>query len=38
MPPNVLPMVATDIEDPKDMDINTLYACVSGTTKHGGTC
>ena len=30
------PMVATDIEDPKDMDINTLYACVSGTTKHVG--
>ncbi len=30
------PMVATDIEDPEEMDINTLYACVAGTTKHVG--
>ena len=31
------PMVARDIEDPKELDLNTLYACVSGTTKHIGT-
>ncbi|MEL6967092.1 MAG: trimethylamine methyltransferase family protein [Pseudomonadota bacterium] len=31
------PMVARDIVDPLDLDINTLYACVSGTTKHIGT-
>ncbi len=30
-------MVARDIEDPLEMDLNTLYACVSGTTKHIGT-
>ena len=30
------PMVATDIEDPKEMDLNTLYACISGTQKHIG--
>jgi len=30
------PMVANDISDPHDMDINTLYACISGTTKHVG--
>ena len=30
------PMVATDIEDPKEMDLNTLYACISGTQKHVG--
>lgn len=30
-------MVARDMEDPRDLDINTLYACVSGTTKHVGT-
>ena len=29
-------MVATDIEDPKEMDLNTLYACISGTQKHIG--
>lgn len=26
-----------DTVDPTDMDLNTLYACVSGTTKHVGT-
>lgn len=31
------PMVARDMEDPRDLDINTLYATVSGTTKHVGT-
>ena len=31
------PMVARDIEDNREMDANTLYACCSGTTKHVGT-
>ncbi|TNF21071.1 MAG: methyltransferase [Rhodobacteraceae bacterium] len=31
------PMVARDIADTFEMDLNTLYACVSGTTKHIGT-
>ncbi|MEE9313642.1 MAG: trimethylamine methyltransferase family protein [Rhizobiaceae bacterium] len=31
------PMVARDIEDPLEMDLNTLYASLSGTTKHVGT-
>ena len=31
------PMVPRDMVDPADMDLNTLYACVSGTTKHVGT-
>lgn len=31
------PMVARDIEDPLEMDINTLYACLAGTQKHIGT-
>jgi len=30
------PMVARDIADNRDMDLNTLYACCSGTTKHVG--
>jgi len=30
-------VVPRDIEDPRDMDINTCYACVSSTTKHVGT-
>ena len=30
------PMVARDVEDPLDLDINTLYACVAGTRKHVG--
>jgi trimethylamine--corrinoid protein Co-methyltransferase len=31
------PMVARDIADPLELDINTLYACVTGTSKHIGT-
>lgn len=30
-------MVCRDVKDLVDMDINTLYACLSGTTKHVGT-
>ena len=30
-------MVARDITDNYEMDINTLYACCAGTTKHVGT-
>ncbi|MGD9915563.1 MAG: trimethylamine methyltransferase family protein [Rhizobiaceae bacterium] len=31
------PMVPRDIPDPLAMDFNTLYACISGTSKHVGT-
>jgi trimethylamine--corrinoid protein Co-methyltransferase len=31
------PMVARDIADPLELDLNTLYACVTGTSKHIGT-
>ncbi len=31
------PMVARDITDNREMDLNTVYACCSGTTKHIGT-
>ncbi len=31
------PMVCRDIPDNRDMDLNTIYACCSGTTKHVGT-
>lgn len=31
------PMVARDIPDNREMDLNTVYACCSGTTKHIGT-
>ena len=31
------PVVCRDIASPQEMDFNTLYACVSGTTKHIGT-
>ena len=31
------PLVARDMEDPLDLDINTLYAAIKGTTKHIGT-
>jgi len=31
------PMVARDITDNFEMDMNTIFACVSGTTKHIGT-
>jgi trimethylamine--corrinoid protein Co-methyltransferase len=31
------PMVCRDIADNHEMDLNTIYACASGTTKHIGT-
>jgi trimethylamine--corrinoid protein Co-methyltransferase len=31
------PMVPRDVPDPLEMDFNTLYACVTGTSKHVGT-
>lgn len=31
------PVVARDMEDPRDLDLNTCYAAVSGTSKHVGT-
>ncbi|MCG6903974.1 MAG: trimethylamine methyltransferase family protein, partial [Rhodobacter sp.] len=31
------PMVCRDIPDNREMDLNTIYACTSGTTKHIGT-
>jgi len=31
------PMVARDIADNREMDLNTIYACCSGTTKHVAT-
>ena len=31
------PMVARDILDNREMDLNTVYACCAGTTKHIGT-
>jgi trimethylamine--corrinoid protein Co-methyltransferase len=31
------PMVARDINDNREMDYNTLYACCAGTLKHVGT-
>lgn len=31
------PMVARDIADNLEMDLNTIYACTAGTTKHVGT-
>ncbi|MEE2943929.1 MAG: trimethylamine methyltransferase family protein [Pseudomonadota bacterium] len=31
------PLVARDIVDNLEMDLNTIYACCSGTTKHIGT-
>ena len=33
----VWPMVARDIPDPAALDLNTVYACIKGTTKHIGT-
>ncbi|MCB5409785.1 trimethylamine methyltransferase family protein [Pseudogemmobacter faecipullorum] len=30
-------MVCRDVIDNKEMDLNTLYACLAGTTKHVGT-
>ena len=31
------PLVARDITDNRELDLNTIYACCSGTTKHIGT-
>ena len=31
------PIVARDATDPRDLDINTLYGCISGTSKPVGT-
>lgn len=31
------PMVCRDISDNREMDLNTIYACCAGTTKHIGT-
>lgn len=31
------PMVCRDIPDPIEMDYNSIFACVTGTTKHIGT-
>jgi trimethylamine--corrinoid protein Co-methyltransferase len=31
------PMVARDIEDTREMEVNTVYACCAGTSKHIGT-
>ncbi len=31
------PVVARDMVDPRDLDLNTCYACVTGTSKHVGT-
>lgn len=31
------PMVCRDIADNREMDLNTVFACASGTTKHIGT-
>ena len=31
------PVVATDIEDWRELDLNTVYACAAGTTKHLGS-
>ncbi len=31
------PMVARDVLDNLEMDLNTIYACTAGTTKHIGT-
>lgn len=30
-------MVCRDVTDNRDMDLNTLYGCLAGTTKHVGT-
>ncbi len=30
-------VVARDMVEPEDLDLNTLYACIAGTTKHVGT-
>jgi trimethylamine--corrinoid protein Co-methyltransferase len=30
-------VVARDMVEPRDLDLNTCYACIAGTTKHVGT-
>ena len=30
-------VVARDLDDPREMDLNTAYACLAGTSKHVGT-
>ena len=31
------PIVARDMTEPRDLDVNTCYACLAGTSKHIGT-
>ena len=31
------PLTARDTPEPEQLDLNTLYACIAGTTKHVGT-
>jgi len=31
------PIVLRDLADPRELDVNTCYACLAGTTKHVGT-
>jgi trimethylamine--corrinoid protein Co-methyltransferase len=31
------PVVTRDLSDPRELDLNTCYACVAGTRKHVGT-
>ncbi|MFK7868319.1 MAG: trimethylamine methyltransferase family protein [Roseobacter sp.] len=31
------PMICRDVTDTREMDLNSVYACTSGTTKHVGT-
>ena len=31
------PVVTRDLPDPRELDLNTAYACVAGTGKHVGT-
>ena len=31
------PVVARDMVEPRDLDLNTTYACIAGTSKHVGT-
>ena len=31
------PIVCRDLEDPRDLDLNTCYAAIAGTSKHVGT-
>jgi trimethylamine---corrinoid protein Co-methyltransferase len=31
------PVVTRDLPDPRELDLNTVYACIAGTAKHVGT-